>query len=73
MIDHPNPRPMFESAIYGAAGIARHLELTSLLLECGADPNDEETPYECVGIEFCTLYVVPEQWIVSCILRRARK
>ncbi len=45
MIDHPNPRPTFESAIYGAAGIARHLELTRLLLEYGADPNDEETPY----------------------------
>jgi ankyrin repeat protein len=45
MIDHPNPRPTFESAIYGAAGIARHLELTRLLLEFGADPNDEETPY----------------------------
>ncbi len=45
MIDHPNPRPAFESAIYGAAGIARHLELTRLLLEYGADPNDEETPY----------------------------
>ncbi len=45
MIDHPNPRPTFESAIYGAAGIARHSELTRLLLERGADPNDEETPY----------------------------
>jgi ankyrin repeat protein len=45
MIDHPNPRPVLESAIYGAAGIARHLELTRLLLEYGADPNDEETPY----------------------------
>jgi ankyrin repeat protein len=45
MIDHPNPRPTFESAIYGAAGIAQHPELTRLLLEHGADPNDEETPY----------------------------
>ena len=45
MIDHPTPRPMWESAIYGAAGIARHPELTRLLLEHGADPNDEETPY----------------------------
>jgi ankyrin repeat protein len=45
MIDHPNPRPIFESAIYGAAGIARHPELTFLLLERGADPNDEEAPY----------------------------
>jgi len=45
MIDHPNTRPTFESAIYGAAGIARHPELTRLLLARGADPNDEETPY----------------------------
>ena len=45
MIDHPNPRPILESAIYGAAGIAHHEGLTRLLLEYGADPNDEETPY----------------------------
>jgi len=45
MIDHPTPRPTFESAIYGAAAIARHPELTELLLKWGADPNDEETPY----------------------------
>jgi len=45
MIDHPTPRPTFESAIYGAAGIAQHAELTRLLLDRGADPNDEETPY----------------------------
>ena len=44
-IDHPNPRPAFESAIYGAAGVAQHAELTRLLLAHGADPNDEETPY----------------------------
>jgi ankyrin repeat protein len=37
--------PIFESVIYGAAGIARHPGLTKLLLERGADPNDEETPY----------------------------
>jgi ankyrin repeat protein len=45
MIDHPNPRPVLESAIYGAAAIARHADLTRLLLARGADPNDEETPY----------------------------
>jgi ankyrin repeat protein len=45
MIDHPNPRPILEAAIYGAAGIAQHAELTRLLLDRGADPNDEETPY----------------------------
>jgi ankyrin repeat protein len=48
MIDHPNPRPILESAIYGAAGIAQHAELTRLLLERGADPNDEETPYHVI-------------------------
>ena len=45
MIDYPNPRPILESAIYGAAGIAHHAGLTRLLLDYGADPNDEETPY----------------------------
>jgi ankyrin repeat protein len=37
--------PEFESAIYGAAGVAHHPELTRLLLARGADPNDGETPY----------------------------
>jgi hypothetical protein len=45
MIDYPTPRPVWESAIYGAAAIAQHPELTRLLLAHGADPNDEETPY----------------------------
>jgi ankyrin repeat protein len=39
------PQPFYESAIYGAAGLAQHPGLTRLLLEHGADPNDEETPY----------------------------
>ena len=43
-VDH-QPEPAFESAIYGAAGVAHHAELTRLLLERGADPNDGETPY----------------------------
>jgi ankyrin repeat protein len=43
--DKHEPRGVWESTIYGAAGIARHPELTRLLLERGADPNDEETPY----------------------------
>jgi ankyrin repeat protein len=45
MIDHPNPRPTFESALYGAAGVAQNTELTRLLMERGAYPNDEEVPY----------------------------
>jgi ankyrin repeat protein len=39
------PTPEWESALYGAAGIAHHPELTRLLLARGADPNDGETPY----------------------------
>ncbi|HEY2499224.1 MAG TPA: ankyrin repeat domain-containing protein [Candidatus Angelobacter sp.] len=39
--DHPE----FETALYGAAGVAHHAELTRLLLARGADPNEEETPY----------------------------
>ena len=39
------PKPEWESAIYGAAGIAQNADLTRLLLARGADPNDEETPY----------------------------
>lgn len=43
-VDDP-PRAIAESAIYGAAGIAQNPDLTQLLLDYGADPNDEETPY----------------------------
>ena len=39
------PKPGWESALYGAAGVAHHAELTRLLLARGGDPNDEETPY----------------------------
>jgi ankyrin repeat protein len=35
----------FETALYGAAGVGQHAELTRLLLERGADPNDNETFY----------------------------
>src|SRR6185369_5917712 len=43
-IDTP-PRQIIESAIYGAAGVAQHAGVTRVLLDSGADPNDEETPY----------------------------
>jgi ankyrin repeat protein len=42
--DH-QPHPALESVLYGAAGVAHHPELTRLLLERGADPNDEEAVY----------------------------
>ena len=35
----------WECALYGAAGVAHHPELTQLLLDRGADPNDGEVGY----------------------------
>jgi ankyrin repeat protein len=37
--------PELETALYGAAGVAHHAELTRLLLARGADPNDGEAVY----------------------------
>jgi ankyrin repeat protein len=37
--DEHMPEPTFESALYGAAGVAHHGGLTRLLLARGADPN----------------------------------
>jgi ankyrin repeat protein len=37
--------PEFETALYGAAGVAHHAELTKMLLKHGADPNDVEVVY----------------------------
>jgi ankyrin repeat protein len=37
--------PVWESALYGAAGVAHHAGVTRALIEHGADPNDEEVPY----------------------------
>jgi len=42
---HHQPEPEWESVLYGAAGVAHHEELTRLLLERGADPNDGEVTY----------------------------
>jgi ankyrin repeat protein len=35
----------FETAMYGAAGVAHHAALTKLLLDRGGDPNDVEVTY----------------------------
>ncbi|HEV8316093.1 MAG TPA: ankyrin repeat domain-containing protein [Vicinamibacterales bacterium] len=43
-MDH-RPSPVWESALYGAAGVAHHADLTRLLLARGANPNDEEAVY----------------------------
>jgi len=42
--DH-RPDATWESALYGAAGVAHHAGVTRVLLGHGADPNDDEVPY----------------------------
>jgi ankyrin repeat protein len=42
--DH-GPAGQFECVLYGAAGVAHDPEMTRLLLERGADPNDDEVVY----------------------------
>lgn len=39
------PQPEWESALYGAAGVAHNPDLTRLLVERGADVNDGEVTY----------------------------
>jgi ankyrin repeat protein len=41
----PEPHPEFETALYGAAGVAHNPELTRLLVQRGADPTDGEAVY----------------------------
>jgi ankyrin repeat protein len=43
--ENHQPKPEWECALYGAAGVAHHPELTKLLLDRGADPNDGEVAY----------------------------
>ena len=59
-IDDP-PRPVREPVIYGAAALAQNGDLTKLLLEFGADPNDEETPYHVAeGYDNAVLQILLE-------------
>jgi ankyrin repeat protein len=52
-VDQPdNTNPL--SALYGAAGQNHHLELTRLLLDAGADPNDGESLYHSLENLSCT-------------------
>jgi ankyrin repeat protein len=63
--DH-EPESQFESALYGAAGIAHHAALTRLLLERGANPNDDETPYHTPeGYDDAALQVLVESGKVN--------
>ena len=59
--DEHLPSPIFESALYGAAGVAHHAGLTQLLLDHGADPNDGETEYHSPeGFENRAMEIVVE-------------
>ncbi len=51
-----------ETPLYGAAGVANHVELARLLIESGADPNDGETSYHMVEHEGvpCAEFVFPK-------------
>ena len=68
----------FETALYGAAGVAHHAELTRLLLERGADPNDNETFYHAPETyENAALHVLVEsgkmrpEFLTGMLLRKA--
>jgi ankyrin repeat protein len=53
--------PEFETALYGAAGVAHNEALTRLLIERGADPNDEDAVYHAPeGYDLGALKVLVE-------------
>src|SRR5262245_31667645 len=59
--DEHQPKPEWECALYGAAGVAHHPELTRLLLERGADPNDGEVAYHAPEtLDNRTLHILVE-------------
>jgi ankyrin repeat protein len=60
------PEPTFESALYGAAGVAHHAGLTQLLLDRGADPNvgGEVAYHAAEGVEDAAMKAVVESgWL----------
>lgn len=50
-VTSPDGHPL--SALYGAAGVTHDHELTTLLLEHGADPDDNESLYHTLGDAGC--------------------
>lgn len=59
--ENHQPKPEWESALYGAAGVAHHPELTKVLLDRGADPNDGEVAYHSPEtLDNRTLHVLVE-------------
>lgn len=59
--ENHQPKPEWECALYGAAGVAHHPDLTKLLLERGADPNDGEVAYHSPEtLDNRTLHVLVE-------------
>lgn len=59
--ENHQPKPEWECALYGAAGVAHHPELTKLLVERGADPNDGEVAYHSPEtLDNSTIHVLVE-------------
>jgi ankyrin repeat protein len=60
------PEPCFEPVLYGAAALAKHLDVTRALLDHGADPNDGETAYHLPeGYDNAVMKLVVEAGRVS--------
>ncbi len=58
--------PEYETPLYGAAGVAHHEGMTRLLLERGANPNDEEVAYHAPeGYELGALKAVVETGVIT--------
>lgn len=77
-LDEDPPRQVPETAIYGAAGLAQSAGVTRVLLEFGADPNDEETPYHVVETRDNTVLKIllesgrfHEQSLATVLMRKA--
>ncbi len=61
MEENHRPSAEWESALYGAAGIARDADVARLLLTHGADPNEEEVVYHAPeGYDNAALAVILE-------------
>jgi ankyrin repeat protein len=57
--------PEFETALYGAAGVAHHAELTRLLLERGAFPDGEVAYHTAEGYDNAAMQLIVESGRLS--------
>lgn len=57
--------PEFETALYGAAGVAHHADLTRLLLERGAYPDEEVAYHTAEGYDNAAMILLVESGRLS--------